>query len=107
MRLQTDPTVIYGMGENFDGNIRRKDLKADTPYNTYLNKGLTPTPIALPGLDSIEAAVNPVESKALYFVSKGNGTHYFSETLREHNNAVIKYQLKGRKPKKNISSQAE
>jgi UPF0755 protein len=107
MRLQTDPTVIYGMGESFDGNIRRKDLKADTPYNTYLHKGLTPTPIALPGLDSIEAAVNPVDSKALYFVSKGDGTHYFSETLREHNNAVIKYQLKGRKPKQKTSSQVD
>lgn len=95
MRLQTDPTVIYGMGENFDGNIRRADLKKDTPYNTYVHKGLPPTPIALPSRASIAAALKPAESEVLYFVAKGDGTHHFSNTYEEHREAVIKYQLKG------------
>lgn len=94
MRLQTDPTVIYGMGESFDGNIRRKDLLADTIYNTYTRAGLPPTPIAMPGLASIEAALHPAKTKALYFVGKGDGSHAFSSTLAEHNRAVVKYQLR-------------
>lgn len=92
MRLQTDPTVIYGMGEQFDGNLRKVDLQTDTPYNTYTRAGLPPTPIALPGAASIRAAVNPEASRVLYFVSKGNGRHHFSETLDEHNRAVARYQ---------------
>ncbi len=96
MKLQTDPTVIYGMGENYDGNIRRKDLRTDTPYNTYTRYGLPPSPIAMPGEAALNAAANPAETKALYFVGKGDGTHYFSKNLKEHNNAVIKYQLGGK-----------
>lgn len=92
MRLQTDPTVIYGMGEQFDGNLRKIDLQTNTPYNTYTRAGLPPTPIALPSAASIRAAVNPEASRALYFVSKGNGRHHFSETLEEHNRAVARYQ---------------
>ena len=94
MRLQTDPTVIYGMGQSFDGNIRKKDLAADTPWNTYTRDGLPPTPIAMPGAASIQAAVKPQASDYLYFVSKGDGTHQFSRTLDEHNRAVAKYQLR-------------
>jgi UPF0755 protein len=94
MRLQTDPTVIYGMGDNYHGNIRKKDLQADTPYNTYTRDGLPPTPIAMPGLASIEAALHPEKTKALYFVGRGDGSHEFTSSLVEHNRAVAKYQLK-------------
>lgn len=94
MRLQTDPTVIYAMGRQFDGNIRKKDLKIDSPYNTYRYKGLPPSPISLVGREAIHAALHPEDGKELYFVSKGDGSHYFSETLAEHNRAVVKYQLK-------------
>jgi UPF0755 protein len=94
MLLQTDPTVIYGMGEGFDGNIRKRDLSSDTPYNTYLHKGLPPTPIAMPSGAAIQAALHPEPGKSLYFVATGNGGHHFSATLEEHNQAVRKYQLK-------------
>jgi len=92
MRLQTDPTVIYGLGEKFDGNIRFRDLKADTPYNTYTRSGLPPTPIALPGVEAIRAVLHPDEKGYLYFVARGDGRHYFSKNLQVHNQAVKKYQ---------------
>lgn len=93
MRLQTDPTVIYGLGPSFDGNLRRRDLSTDTPYNTYTRHGLPPTPICLPGRESLQAAADPAPGTALYFVATGNpdGSHYFSETLEEHNAAVARY----------------
>ncbi|WP_029412463.1 endolytic transglycosylase MltG [Paracidovorax oryzae] len=92
MLLQTDPTVIYGMGEKFDGNLRRRDLLADTPWNTYTRAGLPPTPISMPGKASLIAAVQPERTQALYFVARGDGTSHFSPTLDEHNRAVNRYQ---------------
>lgn len=92
MLLQTDPTVIYGMGEKFDGNIRKRDLLIDTPYNTYTRAGLTPTPIALPGAASLQAALHPARTDALYFVARGDGSSQFSSTLEAHNRAVNQYQ---------------
>ena len=96
MRLQTDPTVIYGMGARFDGNLRRRDLETDTPYNTYTRAGLPPSPIALPGQASIEAVLNPPRTEYLYFVSRGDGTSEFSTNLGAHNRAVAKFQKGGR-----------
>lgn len=96
MALATDPTVIYGMGSSYNGNITRRDLETDTPYNTYMRAGLPPTPIALPGKPAIEAALHPADGKALYFVARGDGTgrHVFSDNLAAHNRAVACYQLK-------------
>jgi len=94
MKLQTDPTVIYGIGKGFDGNLRKADLRKDSPYNTYMNKGLPPTPIAMPSRESMLAALRPAQSKALYFVAKGDGTSHFSQTLGEHESAVDRYQRK-------------
>jgi UPF0755 protein len=92
MLLQTDPTVIYGLGERFDGNLRKRDLLTDGPYNSYTRSGLPPTPIALPGRASIEAALRPAATDALYFVARGDGSSHFSSSLEEHNRAVDKYQ---------------
>jgi len=94
MKLQSDPTVIYGLGKKFTGDITKKDLITDTPYNTYTREGLPPGPITMPGLISIRAALHPTKTEALFFVGKGDGTHYFSANLNEHNNAVRKYQIK-------------
>ncbi|MDC8804291.1 endolytic transglycosylase MltG [Halomonas pacifica] len=91
MRLQTDPTVIYGMGELYEGRITYADLREATPYNTYVIDGMPPTPIAMPGRAALEAAVNPLPGETLYFVARGDGTHHFSRSLREHNNAVNRY----------------
>jgi UPF0755 protein len=97
MKLQTDPTVIYGMGEQFNGNLRKRDLERDTPFNTYTRVGLPPHPIAMPGLASISAVLHPAKTDALYFVSRGDGTSEFSKTLVDHNRAVARYQLPPRK----------
>jgi len=94
MRLQTDPTVIYGLGTGFDGNLRKRDLETDTPYNTYTRRGLPPTPIAMPGQAALEAALRPAQSSALYFVARGDGSSHFSTSLDEHNAAVRRYQLR-------------
>jgi len=94
MKLQSDPTVIYGLGKKFTGDLTKKDLLTDTPYNTYTREGLPPAPITMPGLISIRAALHPTKTEALYFVGKGDGTHYFSANLSEHNSAVRKYQIK-------------
>jgi UPF0755 protein len=97
MKLQTDPTVIYGLGELFDGNLRKQDLVADNPYNTYTRTGMPPTPIAMPGLASLHAALNPAATDALYFVAKGDGSSHFSRSYEEHDRAVTKYQRGGRR----------
>ena len=95
MRLQTDPTVIYGLGDRYDGHLHKRDLRTNTPYNAYVHKGLPPTPIAMPGLASIRAAMHPDAGKSLYFVSRGDGSHQFSDTLNAHLRAVRRYQLGG------------
>lgn len=102
MLLQTDPTVIYGLGETFDGNLRRSHLQEDGPYNTYTRPGLPPSPIAMPGLEAIRAALHPAPGKDLYFVARGDGSHAFSASLAEHNRAVARYQLhRGRRAQEN------
>ena len=103
MLLQTDPTVIYGLGESFDGNLRRRDLRADTPYNTYTRKGLPPTPIALVGRASLAAALHPEVDGSLYFVSRGDGSHQFSRSYAEHQRAVRRYQLGGKSRRRTAS----
>jgi UPF0755 protein len=106
MKLQTDPTVIYGLGDKFNGNLTLAHLRTPTPYNTYTMKGLPPTPIAMPGREAVRAALNPENTRALYFVSRGDGSHVFSDTLEQHNAAVVKYQLKGRPLPANATSAA-
>lgn len=96
MLLQTDPSVIYGVGDKFDGNLRKRDLLTDTPYNTYMRAGLPPTPLAMPGLAALQAALHPAPSQALYFVARGDGSSHFSSTLDEHNQAVNRYQRGGK-----------
>ena len=106
MRLETDPTVIYGLGDAFDGNLRKADLKRDTPYNTYRRKGLPPTPIAIPSAAAIDAVAAPLEDGSLYFVSKGDGRHVFSTNYADHRKAVRRYQLR-RRPKPATEGEGE
>ena len=103
MPLQTDPTVIYGVGSRFDGNLRKADLRKDSPYNTYMHKGLPPTPIAMPSKESLLAVVHPAKSDAVYFVARGDGSSHFSKTLKEHENAVDQFQRKRSVPSKTTS----
>ena len=107
MRLETDPTVIYGLGDEFDGNLTRADLKRDTPYNTYTRKGLPPTPIAMAGAAAIDAVVAPVEDGSLYFVSKGDGRHVFSSNYDDHRKAVRRYQLRARRSERTAQPEGE
>jgi UPF0755 protein len=101
MPLQTDPTVIYGIGPKFDGNLRKADLRRDNPYNTYMRKGLPPTPISMPSKESLQAVMNPAKSDAIYFVARGDGSSHFSKNLKEHENAVDQFQRK-----RNVSTQS-
>ena len=107
MRLETDPTVIYGLGDGFDGNLTRADLRRDTPYNTYTRKGLPPTPIAIAGAAAIDAVVAPVEDGSLYFVSKGDGRHVFSTNYEDHRNAVRRYQMRTRRSERAAQTEGE
>ena len=102
MPLQTDPTVIYGLGDQFDGNLRKRDLQSDTPFNTYTRRGLPPTPIAMPGWASLRAAVQPAPTPALYFVARGDGSSAFSATLADHNRAVNQFQRNPRTSQTNL-----
>jgi UPF0755 protein len=106
MPLQTDPTVIYGIGPRFDGNLRKADLRKDSPYNTYMRKGLPPTPIAMPSKESLQAVINPAKSDAIYFVARGDGSSHFSKTLKEHESAVDQFQRKRSAPTKPNSQQS-
>ena len=99
IRLQTDPTVIYGLGEKFNGNLTKKDLQRASPYNTYHYQGLPPTPISMPGEGALAAVVDPAPGASLYFVAKGDGSHHFSTSLKAHNAAVLKYQIKSEQDK--------
>ena len=106
MPLQTDPTVIYGIGPKFDGNLRKSDLRKDSPYNTYMRKGLPPTPIAMPSKESLQAVVHPAKSDAIYFVARGDGSSHFSKTLKEHESAVDQFQRKRTDPSKSTKQQS-